>query len=412
MSQKTRSLLIPQYMNQFSCIGSACEDSCCAGWQVNIDQKTYKKYKKSHDLELKPLFHNKLARTRANSSTEAYAKIKMDQSGCCSFLSEDRLCKIQLNLGEEFLSNTCAIYPRHINEINGVVEKSITLSCPEAARQVLLNQDGIEFIETTEPMGSRTFIGKRLDTRHSPLTTAYHSYFWDLRIFTIQLLQNRVYSVDERLMILGMFYNKVQQYIEQHKTEEIPAVIDSFTRLIEDGSLIPSLKEIPALADIQMKLCKELVDHRYSQGINNQRYKECLTEMLVGLGFTNDASMKDVAGKYEHAYISYYKPFMDEHNYILENYLVNHVFKNLFPLGQATVYDDYVMLIVHYAMIKLHLIGMSGYHKGMTTDYIIKLIQSFAKTVEHNTAYLNNIFTLLRENDLTTMAYMAVLIKN
>lgn len=49
------------------------------------------------------------------------------------------------------------------------------------------------------------------------------------------------------------------------------------------------------------------------------------------------------------------------------------------------------MLVVHYALIKLILIGMSSYHKGLTAEPVLKLIQSFAKTVEHN----NDVFSLI-----------------
>lgn len=64
-------------------------------------------------------------------------------------------------------------------------------------------------------------------------------------------------------------------------------------------------------------------------------------------------------------------------------------------------------------MIKMLLIGMAGFHKeDFNTDHVVKLIQSFAKTIEHNTVYLQKVFTLLKTNNLTTMAYMAILIKN
>ena len=98
----------------------------------------------------------------------------------------------------------------------------------------------------------------------------------------------------------------------------------------------------------------------------------------------------------------------------MENYLINHVFKNLFPLaGEKFAFDNYVMMVVHYAMIKLLLIGMSGVHKeNFSIDHVIKLIQSFSRTVEHNQNYLKQVFALLKANGFNTMPYMAILIKN
>ncbi|MGG2063833.1 hypothetical protein [Bacillus sp. S14(2024)] len=76
---KNRQLLVPQYMQQFSCIGSECEDSCCIGWRVDVDEDTYKKYQKSRDLELKPLLKKNVTRQRSNPSSTSYAKIKMEK---------------------------------------------------------------------------------------------------------------------------------------------------------------------------------------------------------------------------------------------------------------------------------------------------------------------------------------------
>ena len=31
----------PDYYKDFSCIAGACPDTCCAGWQIMIDEKRY-----------------------------------------------------------------------------------------------------------------------------------------------------------------------------------------------------------------------------------------------------------------------------------------------------------------------------------------------------------------------------------
>jgi lysine-N-methylase len=71
----------------------------------------------------------------------AFARIRMDEANQCPLLSEDRLCRIQAEFGEPFLSHTCATYPRVIHSIGDIRETALTLSCPEAARLVLLNPD-------------------------------------------------------------------------------------------------------------------------------------------------------------------------------------------------------------------------------------------------------------------------------
>ena len=69
-------------------------------------------------------------------------------------------------------------------------------------------------------------------------------------------------------------------------------------------------------------------------------------------------------------------------------------------------------MVVHYALIKMHLIGMAAFNRGLTEEVVIKLIYSFARAVEHNPPYLRHVLRLLKDNGYDTMAYMAILIKN
>ena len=106
----------------------------------------------------------------------------MDRSGNCTMLDDDRLCKIQKELGPEFLSNTCAVYPRTLNRVDNIVEKSATLSCPETARLALLNKDGIGFIEAQEPSSTRGYMRKDIGSKGKRrailgATNLYNSYF-------------------------------------------------------------------------------------------------------------------------------------------------------------------------------------------------------------------------------------------
>lgn len=413
MTKQTRPLLFPQYVNDFSCIGSACEDSCCAGWRVNIDEETYKKYKKSQDKELKPLFRKNLIRNRSTPSSDNFAKIKLNGEGRCTFLSEESLCKVQMNLGEEYLSNTCTVYPRIINKVNNVTEKSLTMSCPEAARLALLNPNGIQFDEIEETVNSRGFVANELVSDNSNLINKPVTHFWELRIFTIQVLQNRKYSLNERLIFLGLFYRKAQEVVENGKVDSIPQVIAHYAKTMANESAKDILSNVPSQSSIQMELCKELLDYRLAHGIGNNRYMNCLSETLKGIEYTSEANMEEVAENYKEAFDEYFRPFIGDREYILENYLVNYVFKNLFPFGKNhTMFEDFIMLILHYSLIKLHLIGMARFHKGLTEDLVITLIQSFSKSVEHNNVYLGRAFKLLKDNGYSTMAYMSILIKN
>ncbi len=356
----------------------------------------------------------KVTRNRTNASTGNYAKIKLNADSVCPFIDGDKLCAIQRKLGETLLSVTCTTYPRMSNTINGVLEKSLTMSCSEAARRALLNPNLMEFDAMEEDTATRHNDGVVLDTNDMKLAQRPQKYFWDLRIFIISLLQDRTYQLWQRLVILGLFCNKLTQLVSACEVHEIPKLIATYRNNLEQDIYRSELDTIPNELTIQMELMKELADERFLTNINNSRFLECFAEFLHGVQYTAEAKKEEIGARYAEAHNTYYQPFMAQHEYILENYLVNYVFKNLFPVnGEKYILDNYVLLIVHYAMIKMLLIGIAGFHKeNFGTDQVIKLIQSFSKVIEHNNAYVKQAFKLLKDNNMNTLAYMAILIKN
>jgi len=36
-------IIQPNYAGRFQCVGSTCEDTCCSGWRVSIDDEDYRK---------------------------------------------------------------------------------------------------------------------------------------------------------------------------------------------------------------------------------------------------------------------------------------------------------------------------------------------------------------------------------
>lgn len=406
MSSKNRDIIFPEYMPQFQCIGSECEDTCCAGWFVSIDKATYKKYRTTKNPEMKKLLNDNVTRHRSNQTELAYAKIKMDDEEKCTLLDENYLCMVHKELGEEFLSNTCAMYPRTYKDVGGVIEKSATLSCPEAARLILLNKKGIEFTQDQEPSHTKGLVEK------SEMTPHQQRVFWDLRIFVIQTLQYRNISIEDRIISIGLFFNRLEKLSSDGKEKQLPAIIEEFSTNIADGTLSASIQQLPTNIPFQISLGKNLIEYRSTTPLMTDRYKECLRDMISGLGLNAGISDVEVLENYQSAYKDYYQPYMKDHEYILENYLVNYVFSKLFPFDKKSLTASYSMLVINFSLVKLHLIGLAKFHEGLTDELVVKLVQSFSKAIDHNEQYLRNVSTLIKDSGYESLAHMVVLIRS
>lgn len=408
-----KKVLQPTYMKKFKCIGGACEDSCCIGWRVNLDKKTFQLYKNNKDEELKPIFDKKVTRNHSNGNELNYGKIKMENNGRCPFLNDQNLCRIYINIGESYLSNTCTFYPRVLNKIDGGYERSAGTSCPEIARIALLNPDGIQFEQVEESSSDMGVVFKTFETEGHLYMNKPQRYFWDIRMFSLSLLQNRSYGLGERLTILGIVYKKIDHYYRNSKMKELPKLLESMTYLIETGEFKEQLKDIPENPQIQLRLAKEMTDEKVLQGVMSQRYMECLNATLWGISFINGEPLETVMYRYAENKKTVLTPYLEEKEYILENYLVNTYFSEMMPFGKyKSMWDSYMFLCVLYGMVKLHLIGMSGYYKKMDDALMIQLLQSLSKIVLHNTGYILNMVDLLKNSELDSLAYMSILVKD
>ena len=111
----------------FKCIADKCPKSCCVGWQIMIDENSIDKYSKT-DGDFGQRLKNSINY----------------QDGCflqkgirCSMLNDNGLCDLQSTLGEDYLCDTCRLYPRHTEEFQDIREYSLSLSCPEVIRMIM-----------------------------------------------------------------------------------------------------------------------------------------------------------------------------------------------------------------------------------------------------------------------------------
>lgn len=406
---KKVEMLIPEYIKNFKCIGTKCEDSCCVGWKITIDEETYRKYKKLSDYEMRKKLEKHIGKNRLAKSKCEIAKIRLENKAC-PFLQDTKLCEIHSKLGEEYLSNTCAIYPRLNSRIQGVMEQGLTLSCPEAARLVLLNPTPIQFEKGEREFTKRNLSIKEISINKVPIK--WKDYFWDFRIFTISLLQNREYTLEERIFILGLVYKNLEQQIQEGQIEEVTYLLKKYQINIDNKLYKNILDNIPNLVSMQVKLAKELVDIRYAMGIDSDEYIKCLSEMLMGLKFKSNVALDESVEAYGEGYTKYYQPFMEKYSYVLENYLVNYVFTKHMPIDKNSIFESYIQLVLHYVLIKIHLIGNANYHEEVAIMQVIKIIQVLSKTFEHTPYYFEQILNLIKENNYIELAHIAILIKS
>lgn len=122
--------ICPIYADKFSCIAGKCPDTCCAGWEIVVDEKFQNIYKSSSSDAAK------YAVSRMYTDNDGDVCLKLE-NGRCPMLNDDNLCRLYIDMGKSALCDVCRIYPRFNKECDDIVFSGISLSCPEAARLIL-----------------------------------------------------------------------------------------------------------------------------------------------------------------------------------------------------------------------------------------------------------------------------------
>ena len=213
-------ILQPKYVVDFQCDGSKCNAKCCGKWRIDIDMETYKKYQRIKN----PAMRKKILSSIQPSTIQTGFQIELNNKGVCPLLCEDNLCYIQRNMGEDALSQTCKVYPRMVQQIGNYQFRMLAMTCPVAAEYALLSPNAMELqqISCDEDTSAWKLIAKNCNMKNVPNDlAAVHITMGGLAI-----LQNASYTFEQRLVILGLFLDRVEDC--QQDVEAVAGLIDYY----------------------------------------------------------------------------------------------------------------------------------------------------------------------------------------
>lgn len=201
----------PAFYDKFSCTADKCPDTCCAGWQIMIDEESLERY-----AEVKGEFGKRL-----QNSIDWQEESFYQYDRRCAFLNEQNLCDLYTALGSDALCDTCRKYPRHVEEYEGLREWSLSLSCPIAAEIILSQQGFPEFIieEDDEP--------DELEEEFEDFDLLFFTQLEDARNTVFQVLCQRE-SVQKNMDRALALAKDMQICLEEGSFFEIEALIGKY----------------------------------------------------------------------------------------------------------------------------------------------------------------------------------------
>lgn len=416
--------LQPRAYHAFRCLGAECEDTCCSGWLVNVDKNTYDTYQHVEDPVLAPRLREFVIINPAATSDESFARFALSGTGC--HFVEDGLCGIQSAMGEPYLSMVCSRYPRFMNVVDDVLERSLDMACPEAVRLMLLDPEPLQFDDAEGVVHDPRLGAPPALTVDDPASRKPYPYFHQIRAFVIELLQYRAYPLSKRLVILASFCDQLEQLAEAGQNEQVSAAIDWFRGAVRGNALDQAIASHMPKPVTQLSVLLELMVARITGEYVSPRFLDCYREFKDGIAWAPDSSMEEIGARYAAAYAQQLTPFLEQHEHMLEHYLVNYVYRTLFPLGaqhanrdagphrvDRSMRDQCLVMLMYYGVIQTVLVGMAAFHGAeFGPGHVVRAVQSVTKAFEHNLSFPAQALQILTGNGIRSCVSLAILLRN
>lgn len=263
----------PYFFDNFKCKADKCTDSCCIGWEIDIDQESYEKYKSVNDEFGKELL-------RGIDKIDNQYCFKLLEHDRCIFLMKNGLCDIYTHLGEEYLCEICREHPRFYDFFENVTEMGLGLCCEKVCEMIFASDKPVTFISHSDNIDDKTDEGSEL--------------YFIIREKCFDIIYDRKKSLEDRIYDLVMYGVSVQNElflgeINVEFNDDKNTMFQSVIRLFFDTEpindewtvYIQSLKKeseniIHAASDIRTK------EHEYEQILTYILYRHFMKSRFDG----------------------------------------------------------------------------------------------------------------------------------
>lgn len=376
------------YYDTFRCSADQCSLTCCQEWRIGVDEDTFHKWK---GLKLKATHYE----GEEQPEMSLGHRIEKDGSGHiialnkdkkCPFLNKKKLCRLVLELGEDFLSETCTTFPRQINKFDDRTEYSLDTGCPVVVDLLNENLNAISFCKEGE----------------EPSSMLYR-----VRDRILTMIQDENYSLTERMMMI--FYALLELMEQGNITEEKLNVYK------ERKQLQPLAQAIRKMKFNRVESFRES-NELFLDVVHNYRKQKLYVDYLEPIAVTAEGLEEAYTDKVILEKIKGFEVELKPYEGLLKNYLISEIFGNC--LMPEMHFEDVVVgfqwITLEYAVLKQALFlkwlmqGEKAIEYTMVRDYISVISRVTGYDESDIREYLENSF----EEVIWEWGYLALVVGN
>lgn len=405
------------YFKDFHCVGSDCPDSCCQGWNINWREEEVDKIKKTENIS--PDLHGVIEKTFIpDKKLDGCYKVEFDEHGKCPLLTDDGWCRIQRELGVEYMSHTCMIYPRRFIITDNLIYRICNMSCREVMKKLLHDEKSMELVNV--PIKEVEII--KTDFKNTPEKLKAHpvlKYRGELLELFYEIIGDKKHDVETNIILGALAAQSLTKLVENGGIDDIPQAIKDIRAQIHNGAQLKQIENIKPNYNVKLGFVAKVVT-----SVNPINVMAALTDstgtLNIDLYLQGEKRLAET--------------FKDNHFY-LRNIALNLLLELALPfkLEDKTIFENYSVFAAAFAAFKLNAIaaaelgnrtesgsGVYGASSGLNVKinlkvdsepYVIRSAALISRTLCHSTIVANRLLGLLHENKLVTPGYIALLVK-
>jgi lysine-N-methylase len=406
---------VPRYLASFTCVGPSCPDTCCSGWNIHVDAATNERWQTIRLHEDGPPLAARTRQVRAdeNHGDGVSALVHRAPGGDCAWLTDEKLCAVQSQLGETALPLTCHTYPRSLVKTVEHVSMFLSLGCPQAARLALADARAMDMVPPQQQPAGRLpalqsphgealatldqFAASTSDGIHAaadmlaqaaqglmraPELTVWQAWalYWQKAMGVLAALTS---GSDKRAAAEQLC---ALQQLARRSEGLLP------TAKLAEESFVARALPMPGRLDDAFGYACDI-----ARGVQNKfsdPKRKTLTQALAlshamapyELGDNPEpAAMAAARERYEHARREWFEPFDNSHRHLLKNHLRNRLALRGFPrCGMQRFGEELAHEAMDLDVLRVFLVGqaMAKRSEFGIDDYVV-LVQAFTRHVVH-----------------------------
>ena len=418
---KAQFIKQPRYYNEFSCTGGDCPMNCCFGWSVVewknaevqklrnadcsekirslIDTSFVPHYKdkqpvKKFKIQLNDNYKDvKLIEDISfNENVESY-KIKMNEKRSCSFLTEDNFCSIQLELGAEYLSRTCRVYPRRSVLVGNTIYMYCNLSCYHVV-DLLCNEKDSMILENFENIGQK-IENINIDNVNDVINHPELKYRRQLLDLFYDIISDDSHSLEASIVLGALAAHGLTKIINNGEYDKIPDFIKNIKKQLDDPKQTEKLESFKPKTEVRIGFARDFYKNIVRIDLSD------IIKVDVNISVEK---FLDGERKFNEAYSD--RPFA------LRNIALNLMLDLKMPFRDVNVslFENYCYFAAAVSVIKFA--ADVAYTSDKDRDKAFKTLSAYvSRSFAHDDLKVKRIIELLNSYHCTSPAYLLLILK-